>query len=135
MNMFFDENIGRGVPLALRNVGFRNVRYLRETFRKRIRRGERIYDRDWIPMVGQQGWLAITEDLAILDNEDERALLLEHNVGIVFLKAANLPASDVLAFMLRRMKWLEAIDQQPRPFAYVTGLRGRATLDPRVAAP
>lgn len=135
MNMFFDENIGSGVPLALRHVGFRNVHYLTATFGWRIRRGERVYDREWIPVVGRRGWLVITEDLAILNNEDERALLVEHNVGIVFLKAAELPASDVLAFMLRRMNWLEAIDQQPRPFAYVTSLRGRATLDPRVASP
>lgn len=134
MNIFFDENIGSGVPLALRNVGFRNVHYLAATFRWRIRRGERVYDNEWIPVVGRRGWLVITEDLAILDNEAERALLVQHDVGIVFLKAAKLPARDVLAFMLRRMKWLEEIDRQPRPFAYVTGLRGQTILDPRVAA-
>ncbi len=124
MKLFFDECLGNGVPKALRLVRFTNVLYLKSVYRWKIEQGKINSDDEWLARAGRQGWLVITEDLAILDSSTERSLMLEHQVGIVFLEAAKLESRDVLAFMLRRMNWFEAVDSEPRPFAYVTTLRG-----------
>ena len=125
MKLFFDECLGTGVPKALRLVRFTNVLYLKSVYRWKIEQGRVISDDEWIARAGRQGWLVVTEDLAILDSSSERSLLVEHQVGIVFLEAAKLKSRDVLAFTLRRMNWFEEIDSEQRPFAYVTTLRGR----------
>ena len=57
---------------------------------------------------------------------NERRLITEHSVGIVFLTSARERRAPVLEFMLRRMEWFEALDREPRPLAYVTTLRGRS---------
>lgn len=125
MKLFFDECMGTGVPRALRLVGVPDVAHLRQVYRWKTQRGLVVDDREWLARVGQRQWLAITEDLRILENVEERKLIHKHDVGIVFVKAAKLQSRDVMAFMLRRLAWLERIDQEKRPFAYVTTLRGR----------
>ncbi len=106
MKLFFDECMGTGVPQALRLVGVNNVVHLRQVYRWKIQHGLIVDDREWLPDTGRRKWLAITEDLRILENHEERQLIHDHDVGIVFLKAAKLQSRDVMAFMLRRLAWL-----------------------------
>ncbi|MCY3923048.1 MAG: hypothetical protein OXG27_11740 [Chloroflexi bacterium] len=128
MIVFFDRDIGTGVPKALRLVGFREqVRWLELQYQSVPGGGGVVGDDQWIELVGNRGWLAVSENVRILDNPDERNLIREHNAGLVFLRAAKLKNADVLAFMLRRMKWFEELDSKARPFAFVTGLRSGPT--------
>ena len=136
MRLFFDENVGRGVPEALRAVGLTNVGYVRKQFSKRFHAGHgSVPDEDWIPFVGRGGWLAFSSDTAILEAEAQRNLLISENVSIVFLTSGQENAVEMLKLVLKRWDWLEAIDRnQSRPFAYLLPISGRKPkLDSRVS--
>jgi hypothetical protein len=135
VKLFFDEDVGRGVPDALRAVGLTNVSYVRREFRARLKRTRQpVLDEEWLPYVGKGGWLAFSCNRGILEAEAQRNLLISEGVGIVFLTTGQEKSVEVLKLILRKWDWLEAIDRnEPRPFAYVTTLRGQATRDRRVA--
>lgn len=112
MNLFFDEDMGKGIPEALRAVGLRNVHYLRHYYRRRLRGGgSPIQDEEWIPLVGRSGWLAFSSNLGILAAEGQRELLISENVGVVFLTTGKEKSPDVLKLILNRWEWLQAIDR------------------------
>lgn len=136
MKLFFDEDIGKGVPEALDAVGLKTVTHLRRAFRNQLRRGrfrDGVKDEDWIPFAGQGGWLVFSANTGILEADAQRSLWIEHNVGGVFLTTGQENKVEVLKLVLRRWDWLEGIDaKQPRPFAYRLSMRGRPKLDARV---
>ncbi len=118
MKLFFDENMGRGVPEALRMVGFRDINYATNMF------SVGIPDEEWIPRIGND-WLVISKDQNLLRRPGQRELLGEHRVGLVCITSAGARSRDLLEFMLRRMARLEEIDgSHPRPFAFRVSLRG-----------
>ena len=131
MRLFCDENIGKGVPTALRAVGF-DATYLRKVFRSRLKSGQNIPDEVWIPIVGQRGWLAFTSDTAILEAEAQRNLMISENLGAVFLTTGQGNNVELLKMLRRRWDWLETIDRTPRPFAYCLTMNGRWKRDARV---
>ena len=134
MKLFFDENVGRGVPEALRLVGLRDVQYVVSMFRAQIERGTPVPDEQWIPIVGARGWLLFSEDLGILEAEEQRKLLIRSGVGAVFLHPGRVKRRDVLELLLRKWTWLETIDaNEPRPFAFILNPSGRARREARVA--
>ena len=124
MRIFFDENTGRGVPEALRLVGFEDINYVTNMFRNEFANGQGVADEEWIPRIGDQ-WLVISEDQGLLRKPGQLQLLAAHRVGLICITAPRAQSRDLLAFMLRRMKQLEAIDATtPRPFAFKVALRG-----------
>lgn len=125
MNLFFDEDVGKGIPEALRSVGVRDVEYIGRDLR--LPKGTP--DEVWLPFVGQRGWLVFSFNTGILYAEAQRQLLIEHRVGAVFLTTGRARAVDVLRLLLNEWDWLETIDiDTPRPFAYLLTLNGRKTL-------
>ena len=124
MKLFFDENTGRGVPEALRLVGVVDVSYVTNMFRDEFDNGQGVADEEWIPRIGDQ-WLVISEDQGLLRKPAQLRLLAAHRVGLICVTAPRASSRDLLAFMLRRMTQLEAIDATtPRPFAFKVALRG-----------
>ncbi len=124
MKIFFDENIGRGVPEALRLVGFGDVNYVVNMFAEQ-QAAQGVSDEAWIPRIGSD-WLVISKDQQLLKRPAQQELLARHGVGLICITSRNPRSRDLLEFMLRRMKRLEAIDREVnRPFAFRVALRGR----------
>jgi hypothetical protein len=69
VRLFFDEDRGKGVAIALNAVGVATC-YVgpNQPVHKQTD------DRDWIPRAGQFGWLVITANKAILTTQHEREL-------------------------------------------------------------
>lgn len=124
MKLFFDEDVGKGIPQALRAVGVRDVEYIGRD--ARLPKGT--LDESWLPFVGRQGYLVFSFNTGILYAEGQRQLLVDERVGAVFLTAGRARAVDVLRLILNEWDWLETVDvSTPRPFAYLLTLTGRKT--------
>jgi hypothetical protein len=125
MRLFFDEDVGKGIPEALRAVGIRDVEYIGRD----PRLGKGTPDEVWLPFAGQQGYLVFSFNTGILYAEGQRGLLIDERVGAVFLTTGRARSVDVLRLILNEWSWLETIDvSTPRPFAYLLTLRGHKTL-------
>ncbi len=129
MKLFVDENLGKGIPEALRAIEIGTVEYVRHAFRKRLQRGEfpdGIKDEDWIPFAGRGGWLVFSCNTAILRAEAQRDLWIRARVGGVFLTSGQEKKREILQLILKKWDWLETIDlHEPRPFAYLMPLSGK----------
>ena len=125
MKLLFDEDVGKGIPQALRSVGIRDVEYIGRD--PRLPKGTP--DEVWLPFAGQHGHLVFSFNTGILYAEAQRKLLVSERVGIVFLTTGRAKAVDVLRLILNTWGWLETIDvSTPRPFAYLLTLNGSKTL-------
>ena len=121
MILFFDNDIGRGVPDALHSVDIRVLSVLR-----RYRRGN-TPDTRWLRDAGQNGWLVISCNKDILNVDEERELIISERVGFVFLTSGQDKAREILKLVLAKWSWLERIDREvERPFVFFLGLNGRA---------
>lgn len=130
MKLFFDEDTGIKVPAALKLVGF-SVSWVGQRSHGGVGKGTQ--DEDWIPIVGRNKWLLFSCNKGILEAEAQRKLLIEHNVGAVFLTTGQERNPDVLYLILHKMRWLEKIDAEVRrPFAFLITIRGRVRRDERV---
>lgn len=128
MNIFFDEDNGTGIPRALRLLRIPTTRIYFPTNEPGALISKGAKDVEWIPRVGREGWLVFSQNRAMLDNERELELLIQHRVGIVFLTNGNQRAHRVMRLLLNRWPWLEAVEAGAnRPFAYLMTLSGRVT--------
>jgi len=133
VRVFFDEDMGRGIPEALRGVGLgeppNSVTYLRKVYgRKSI-----IPDEKWIPWAAQNDYVAFSCNTGILNATAQRELVISTGLGIVFLTTGQEKSVEVLKLILRKWAWLETIVQkEPRPFAYLMTIGGTTRRDPRV---
>ena len=125
MKLFFDEDVGKGIPEALRLVGVRDVDFIGKG--RRVGKGTR--DEDWLPYAGRQGALVFSFNTGILVAEGQRELVISERVGIVFLTSGQELARDVLRLILNQWSWLETIDASTtRPFAYLLTMTAKKTL-------
>ena len=122
MYLFFDADVGKGVPEALRSVNLRNLTWLH----KRYGTKQKTPDVQWLNDVGRNGWLAISCNAEILNVEEERDIIGNENVGIVFFDSGQEQGDQMLRVILNKWKWLERIDAQvQRPFVYLLSIAGR----------
>lgn len=98
---------------------------LTDFYRDTPSHGLEIPDQQWIRDSSAEGWLALTQDQMIVERQRERQAIVEHGAGVVILRPGDAVNYDVLSFVVRRMDWLRAIDQEARPFVYKISLRGR----------
>ena len=119
MILFCDEDIGTGVPSALTLVDY-NAKSLMG-----LSMGGQ-GDTDWLPRVGNRGWLVFSSNKRMLLVESEREAIIQNRVGIVYLTNGEENTARVLWLLLVKWKWLEEIDQNtPKPFAYFISPTGR----------
>ncbi len=138
MNLFLDEDNGTGIPKALNLVkpSMDAIHYPSNKNHQLIKRGTK--DRDWIPVVGEQGWLVFSQNKWMVNNEEERLLLIANKVGIVYLDTGSELAFPVMKMLLNRWEWLRALDADDagRPFAHLITIGGKhRPLDLSLAAP
>ncbi|MEJ5222030.1 MAG: hypothetical protein WHT63_08500 [Tepidiforma sp.] len=126
MKLFFDENFGSVVPGALDHV-----RAPAESF-ERPRRGGPVApgatDVEWLIWVGQNGYIGLTEDLAILRSDIELDIARRAGAGVVFFPTGQAPRWRVLRMLLQRWEWLEEVDTTP-PAVCVSPRPARARLE------
>ena len=126
MKLFFDEDTGKGVPTALRAVGIR-ADYVGN--RRRFRLGTA--DEIWLPVAGREQWLVVSCNKAILNAEAQREIFIREKVGAVFLTSGQERKIELLKLILRKLEWLERIDEEEtRPFAFEMTIGGKIRRSP-----
>lgn len=129
MTPYFDQDYSARAVDALRLVNAGRIESVRSAFPEQFGRRIRVTDVQWLSVVGDRGWLAITRDAHILNRPDELRALLEHGVGAVILRAPAATPFQMLAFAVKRWDWLREIDaDQPRPFVFSATLDGEPEL-------
>lgn len=129
MILFFDEDVGIGVPTALRAVGLPVQDVI--TRYKPHKRGKSVADTFWLTDVGRNGWLAISCNKNQLNVQYERETIERESVGIIYLTSGQDRPVDVLHLVLRKWAWLEALHLTiQRPFVYSLSIKGRTAKLP-----
>ena len=119
MILLCDEDIGRGVPHALSDVGYQTVSIAQQGWIGRP-------DREWLETAGRNGWLVLSANKKMLLVPEERSVIEKNDVGIVFLTSGEERVSRVLQLLLRKWDDLELLDRtEPRPFVRFLNMRGQ----------
>lgn len=119
-----DENVlslGNGMVAVRRDT----ARFSRPPVDKLLPRG--MADADWIPIVGDRGWVMITNDRRLRTRPVEAELAIAHKLKVVHLygKIANRPAWDQLTRVTNR--WHSIAQQQPIEGPWWLSLRAGPT--------
>jgi hypothetical protein len=64
-------------------------------------------DADWLPVVGQKGWVLLTKDKAIRANELERRALLSNNVAAFMLGKGDIPGAEMAKVFINSMRTMQ----------------------------
>lgn len=124
LKIYIDENIApqlaRAMNIVQEHLNFEEkkpieVLSLKDTFHEGIK------DEEWIPKVGQEKGIIITQDRRIQFSRHQKDLYLQHGVGIIFLKSPK----DGMTFwqmFTHLVTWWAEIKQIARhhkpPFAF-----------------
>ena len=86
MIVYLDENLPASIAKALHELQthFNGEHFQVLHLNDRYPQGTK--DEEWIPAVGAEGGLVITQDCNIHRMRSQRDLIAEHGVGLVFLK-------------------------------------------------
>ena len=127
MKLFFDENCGKRFPEAMRQVcpsrGI-SVDYVGRA-KKARKKAQRLgaNDEEWITHVGQSGSLGISCDKKMLENAEERSVILREKAGIVFITTGSEDSVKLALLILKELGWLQKINEEvTRPFAFTLNL-------------
>lgn len=84
--------------------------------------GRGVKDEDWIPKLGAEGSVVITQDLNIHHTRSQRELYQQHGLGVIFFKPPSnkgYPYWEMVQQMVKRWDEIKRIVQrEKRPFAY-----------------
>ena len=76
-------------------------------------------DEQWITHVGRSGALGISCDKKMLENTEERSVILREKAGIVFITTGNEDSVKLLLLLLKELDWIRKIHAEvKRPFAF-----------------
>ena len=121
MILLCDDDVGTGVPNALRAVAYpaRSLYGLGWGGRP---------DVWWLERAGQNGWLVFSCNKRMLLVPRERKAIIDNNVGVVYLTNGEETPALMLKVLLNRWHKLEFLDATtPRPFARFLSPRGVLT--------
>ena len=114
-----DEDIGRGIPHALSDVGYNTVSITQRGWAGRA-------DVDWLTTAGERGWLVFSANKKMLQVPQERATIISQKVGAVFLTNGEERIVKVLQLLLAKWDHLDLLDRtEPRPFVRFLNMRGQ----------
>ncbi len=118
MILLTDEDIGTKVPRALHIVGY--------DARSLVRMGwAQQPDIWWLRQAGRLGWLVFSANKRMMRVPNEREVILDAKVGIVYLTKGKEHVPSVLSLLLKKWADLELLDKTtPRPFARFLSPRG-----------
>ena len=114
MILFFDRNIGTGIPKALRLL---DLPVQIEAHQDHFAQNEP--DDVWLPTVASWGWIVVAQDYKFHVLEAELEALKQHNIGCFYLWGAESPKWQTMRAFLRGLEnVLRVAEKSPRPFAY-----------------
>jgi PIN like domain len=106
---FVDQNLRGGFASHLRLAGVR-VEELESHFPRNA------LDIDWLPFVGEKGWVGITKDHLKSDPEEQVALMV-HGVKVFVLLGSKKTHEEFAALFLKKLRWiLKTIEKYDEPF-------------------
>ena len=115
LTFFFDRNIGKRVPKALRTLCPPVlVRYHQEVG----------FDRDadddaWLPVVGEKGWVVISQDRKFHEQATERAAIKTYSIRCFYLPCASQTRWHTLCNFVRSHERMIALaEREPAPFIF-----------------
>lgn len=74
-------------------------------------------DVDWLPQVGEKGWIVLTKDDRISKNQLERIAVARAQIKMFVLSSQNLPEKDMPAiFLTAILPTQEFVRKHPAPF-------------------
>ena len=119
MILLCDEDVGTGIPRALKLVGC-ETRYL---YRLGLAGKP---DPVWLAKAGQNGWLVFSYNKKILKVPNERETIIREKVGIIFLTNGTEYNRKVLRLLLTKWDIFELLwSTVERPFARFLSPNGR----------
>ena len=119
MILLCDEDVGRGVPHALSDVGYDTVSIAQRGWAGRA-------GVDWLTTAGEHGWLVFSANKKMLQVPQERATIIGQKVGAVFLTNGEERIAKVLQLLLAKWDDLDLLDRtEPRPFVRFLNMRGQ----------
>lgn len=121
MVLVFDEDCGTGIPKALWLIGYATHNFVELGWS-----GKK--DVEWLPWVGQNGWLLFSYNKKQLEVPTERNAIIDNRVGVVYLTSGEESAPKVLLLLLKKWGALELLDDGiERPFARFLHPNGHIT--------
>ncbi|CAG5073132.1 hypothetical protein DYBT9623_04636 [Dyadobacter sp. CECT 9623] len=120
IKIYIDENISPHIATGLNtlqsplNDGF-EVLSLESAF------GRGVPDEEWLPKIGQQNAMIITQDLNIHRNRRQRELLEKYGVGVFFLTPPSKSGYEyweMVEQIVKRWRDIKKLSKQKRPFAF-----------------
>jgi predicted nuclease of predicted toxin-antitoxin system len=124
---FVDWCLGRKVGEALQAVGL-TVEFHGDNFRNDAE------DTEWIQVIGDREWVALTKDKAIRKKPAERERVISAKARLFTLPSGNLSGEEMAEiFVKNRYRMAYFINRHPAPFIAVVSLHGIRLLDPPVA--
>lgn len=111
MILLCDEDVGTGVPNALRAVGF--------IAHSLFSLGWQGWpDIDWLTQAGRNGWLVFSCNKRMLNVPREKETIIREKVGIVYFTTGEQSPANMLRVLLNKWETLELVHRtEPRPFA------------------
>jgi PIN like domain len=89
-------------------------------------KGTEVLDSEWIPVVAEHGWVAITRDLAISRRPAEREAVRVHGARLVALVGADATTKwSQLETVMINWRAIEALCDRPGPFIYAATRSGK----------
>ena len=124
MILFFDRNIGTGIPKALQLLRMRDseIQYHQAFFSMATE------DDRWLERVGEWGWIVIGQDYKFHLLPNELYSIKQHSVGAFYLAGAELPAWETMRIFARAYdKIIDAVERTSLPFVFWIDRNGRLT--------
>jgi hypothetical protein len=134
--LYFDRNIGWRVPEALKLLGLNVVHHntrrsllgLTETVKLKTLFAQNETDDKWLEYVGQQGWIAFTQDSKFHRKgfENEMSAIKQFNVGCFYIWGAEEKKWEKMKALCRGLDtMLETAAKTPKPFIFSANRIGK----------
>ena len=120
MTIFFDRNVGRRLPEALRLLGLDVAWHDERGF------GPKTPDEEWLLQAGANQWTVVTHDARFIHNESEKRALVEARVRCFVLSGGSADRWSkvrALAYSWDRIQEIQAT--QAPPFIWRRSPNGR----------
>jgi len=113
MTLFFDRNLGKSIPEALKLLGL-------EVEKHDDHFPANATDEEWLEHVGNKGWPVVTADARLRLNQSQLRALADYRVGCFMLcGAGNRPRWYAVRIIARNWEHIEIVaNSGQRPFLH-----------------
>jgi hypothetical protein len=118
MKFFFDNNLSIRIVRGFREFG-QDVIHLSEEFAPDTQ------DTEWLPVIGERGWILITRDKRIRWRPAELGAYRRYTIGGFVMSGKSLEGWAIVQQLVRRwLRMIELAESTKKPFLYRIPPRG-----------